>query len=62
MKAELPLEFPDGTTSVTCRVSIYDSSMGKKVGLGPLMEKASAPLLPAGSIYMEEVHVKVWVL
>ncbi|KAL2988201.1 hypothetical protein AAZX31_11G072800 [Glycine max] len=56
---ELPLEFPDGTTPVTCRVSIYDSSSGKKVGVGALMDKASAPPLPAGSIYMEEVHVKV---
>ncbi|KAH1266916.1 UPF0183 protein [Glycine max] len=56
---ELPLEFPDGTTPVTCRVSIYDSSSGKKVGVGALMDKASAPPLPAGSIYMEEVHVKL---
>ncbi|XP_028807268.1 UPF0183 protein At3g51130-like isoform X3 [Neltuma alba] len=56
---ELPLEFPDGTTPVTCRVSIYDSSSGKKVGVGSLMDKASAPPLPAGSIYMEEVHVKL---
>lgn len=59
MTVELPLEFPDGTTPVTCRVSIYDSSSGKKVGVGALMDKASAPPLPAGSIYMEEVHVKV---
>ncbi|XP_019422530.1 PREDICTED: UPF0183 protein At3g51130-like isoform X2 [Lupinus angustifolius] len=56
---ELPLEFPDGTTPVTCRVSIYDSSSGKKVGVGSLMDKASAPPLPVGSIYMEEVHVKL---
>ncbi|CAJ2646521.1 UPF0183 plant-like protein [Trifolium pratense] len=56
---ELPLEFPDGTTPVTCRVSIYDSSSGKKVGVGSLMDKASAPPLPTGSIYMEEVHVKL---
>ena len=60
MKAELPLEFPDGTTPVTCRVSIYDSSTDKKVGVGSLMDKAYAPPLPAGSLYMEEVHVKVW--
>ncbi|KAJ8451954.1 hypothetical protein Cgig2_007437 [Carnegiea gigantea] len=57
--AELPLEFPDGTTPVTCRVCIYDSSMGKKVGVGPLMDKAVVPALPAGSLYMEEVHVKL---
>ncbi|EEF30859.1 conserved hypothetical protein [Ricinus communis] len=57
--AELPLEFPDGTTPVTCRVSIYDSSTDKKVGVGSLMDKASAPPLPAGSLYMEEVHVKL---
>ncbi|XP_057449311.1 PHAF1 protein At3g51130 isoform X2 [Lotus japonicus] len=56
---ELPLEFPDGTTPVTCRVSIYDSSSGKKVGVGSLMDKASAPPLSPGSIYMEEVHVKL---
>nr|KJB17691.1 hypothetical protein B456_003G011300 [Gossypium raimondii] len=58
-EAELPLEFPDGTTPVTCRVSIYDSSAGKKVGVGSLMDKASAPPLPTGSIYMEEVHAKL---
>ena len=62
LTAELPLEFPDGTTPVTCRVSIYDSSSGKKVGVGSLMDKASAPPLPAGSLYMEEVHAKVWLL
>lgn len=59
ISAELPLEFPDGTTPVTCRVCIYDSSMGKKVGVGSLMDKATVPPLPAGSLYMEEVHVKV---
>ncbi|KAF9602142.1 hypothetical protein IFM89_025309, partial [Coptis chinensis] len=60
-EAELPLEFPDGTTPVTCRVSIYDSSADSKVGVGSLMNKATAPPLPAGSIYMEEVHAKdVW--
>lgn len=59
MEAELPLEFPDGTTPVTCRVSIYDSSNDKKVGVGSLMDKASAPPLPLLSVYMEEVHVKV---
>uniref|UniRef100_A0A7C9D597 Uncharacterized protein n=1 Tax=Opuntia streptacantha TaxID=393608 RepID=A0A7C9D597_OPUST len=57
--AELPLEFPDGTTPVTCRVCIYDSALGKKVGVGSLMDKATVPSLPAGSIYMEEVHVKL---
>lgn len=62
MEAELPLEFPDGTTPVTCRVSIYDSSTDKKVGVGSLMDKASAPPLPILSVYMEEVHVKVWLL
>lgn len=59
LTAELPLEFPDGTTPVTCRVSIYDTSEGKKVGVGSLMDKASAPPLPAGSLYMEEVQAKV---
>ena len=62
LKAELPLEFPDGTTPVTCRVSIYDSSTDSKVGVGSLMDKASASPLPAGSLYMEEVLVKVWLL
>lgn len=59
VKAELPLEFPDGTTPVTCRVSIYDNSTDSKVGVGSLMNKAVAPPLPPGSLYMEEVHVKV---
>ncbi|WVZ78523.1 hypothetical protein U9M48_026220 [Paspalum notatum var. saurae] len=54
--ADLPLEFPDGTTPVTCRVSIYDSSTDSKVGVGSLMDKAAVPALPAGSLYMEEVH------
>lgn len=57
--AELPLEFPDGTTPVTCRVSVYDSSSDSKVGVGNLLAKAVAPPLPAGSLYMEEVHVKL---
>lgn len=57
--ADLPLEFPDGTTPVTCRVSIYDSSTDSKVGVGSLMDKAVIPALPAGSLYMEEVHAKV---
>jgi len=59
LTAELPLEFPDGTTPVTCRVSIYDGSADKKVGVGSLMHKASAPPLLPGNLYMEEVHVKV---
>lgn len=58
-EAELPLEFPDGTTPVTCRVCIYDSSTDSKVGVGALMQKASVPPLPAGSLYMEEVHAKL---
>lgn len=58
-EAELPLEFPDGTTPVTCRVCIYGSSTDSKVGVGSLMKKASVPPLPVGSLYMEEVHVKV---
>ncbi|XP_058109483.1 PHAF1 protein At3g51130 isoform X1 [Magnolia sinica] len=58
-EAELPLEFPDGTTPVTCRVSVYDSSPDIKVGVGSLMNKAIAPPLPAGSLYMEEVHAKL---
>lgn len=58
-EAGLPLEFPDGTTPVTCRVCIYDGSTDSKVGVGSLMKRASVPPLPAGSLYMEEVHVKV---
>ncbi|KAJ6736804.1 UPF0183 PROTEIN C16ORF70 [Salix viminalis] len=58
-EAELPLEFPDGTTPVTCRVSIYDGSADKKVGVGSLMHKASAPPLFPGNPYMEEVLVKL---
>jgi hypothetical protein len=57
--ANLPLELPDGTTPVTCRVSIYDSSTDSKVGVGLLMDKAVVPALPSGSLYMEEVHAKV---
>jgi len=57
--ADLPLEFPDGTTPVTCRISIFDSSTDSKVGVGSLMDKAAVPALPAGSLYMEEVHAKV---
>ncbi|GFQ06614.1 upf0183 protein at3g51130 [Phtheirospermum japonicum] len=64
LKAELPLEFPDGTTPVTCRVSVYDSSTDSKVGVGSSMSKACVPPLPAGSLYMEEVQVtlgeKLW--
>ncbi|KAJ0097142.1 hypothetical protein Patl1_29040 [Pistacia atlantica] len=58
-EAELPLEFPDGTTPVTCRVSICDSSPDKKVGVGSVMDKAIAPPMPPGSLYMEEVHAKL---
>ncbi|KMZ65975.1 hypothetical protein ZOSMA_303G00180 [Zostera marina] len=57
--AELPIEFPDGTTPVTCRISVYDSSPNSKVGVGSLLNKALAPPLPSGSLYMEEVHVKL---
>ncbi|KAJ3672449.1 hypothetical protein LUZ60_007170 [Juncus effusus] len=57
--AELPLEFPDGTTPVTCRVSVYDGSSDSKVGVGSLMDKAAVPALPAGSLYMEEVRAKL---
>nr|XP_048335898.1 PHAF1 protein At3g51130 isoform X3 [Ziziphus jujuba var. spinosa] len=49
----------DGTTPVTCRVSVYDSSTDRKVGVGSSMDKASAPPLPTGSLYMEEVQVKL---
>ncbi|RRT69920.1 hypothetical protein B296_00036880 [Ensete ventricosum] len=59
VSAELPLEFPDGTTPVACRVSVYDGSSDSKVGVGSLFDKASVPPLPAGSLYMEEVHAKV---
>ncbi|KAK1581212.1 hypothetical protein Q3G72_004049 [Acer saccharum] len=57
-KEELLLEFPDGTTPVSCRVSIYDGSTDKKVGVGSLMAKAVTPPLPLASLYMEEMHVK----
>ncbi|KAF6160542.1 hypothetical protein GIB67_019482 [Kingdonia uniflora] len=58
-EAELPLEFPDGTTPVTCRVSIYDKNVDSKVGVGSLMNKATIPPLAAGDTYMEEVHAKL---
>ncbi|XP_042027640.1 PHAF1 protein At3g51130-like isoform X2 [Salvia splendens] len=58
-EAEVPLEFPDGTTPVACRISGYDSSTGRKVGVGSSMMKACVPPLAAGSLYMEEVAVKL---
>lgn len=60
-EAELPLEFPDGTTPVMSRVCIYDSSIGSGVGVGvgSLLKKAVLPQLPAGSLYLEEVHAKL---
>ncbi|MCO5577619.1 hypothetical protein L7F22_031450 [Adiantum nelumboides] len=61
-EAELPLEFPDGTTPVMSRVCVYDSSMGGGgvgVGVGLSLKKAVLPQLPAGSLYLEEVHVKL---
>ncbi|CAI9770633.1 unnamed protein product [Fraxinus pennsylvanica] len=61
-EAELLLEFPDGTTPVTCLVSIYDSSTDSKVRLGSSMDNAHDPLLPTGILYMEEVQVKVGLL
>lgn len=59
VSSELPLEFPDGTTPVACRVCVYDGSSGSKVGVGSLLVKALVPPLPGGSLYMEEVHAKV---
>ncbi|KAL3680902.1 hypothetical protein R1sor_023858 [Riccia sorocarpa] len=57
-QAELPLEFPDGTTPVMSRVCIFDSSIGG-VGVGGELKKAVLPQLPPGSAYMEEVHAKL---
>ncbi|KAG6392790.1 hypothetical protein SASPL_147016 [Salvia splendens] len=59
LTAEVPLEFPDGTTPVACRISVYDSSTDSKVGVGSSMMKACVPPLAAGSLYMEEVAVKL---
>jgi hypothetical protein len=56
--AELPLEFPDGTTPVMSRVCIYDSAVGGGVGVGAPLKIALPPQLPLGSLYMEEVHAK----
>ncbi|KAH7300618.1 hypothetical protein KP509_24G071700 [Ceratopteris richardii] len=61
-EAELPLEFPDGTTPVMSRVCVYDSSIGGcgvGVGVGSSLKKAVLPPLPAGSLYLEEIHVKL---
>jgi hypothetical protein len=58
-EAELPLEFPDGTTPVMSRVCIYDSAVGGGVGVGAPLKIALPPQLPLGSLYMEEVHAKV---
>jgi hypothetical protein len=41
-------------------VSIFDGSSDGKVGVGSSMDKAIVPPLPAGSLYMEEVHAKVY--
>ena len=57
--AELPLEFPDGTTPVMSRVCIYDSAVGGGVGVGAPLKIALPPQLPLGSLYMEEVHAEV---
>lgn len=57
--AELPLEFPDGTTPVMSRICIYDSAVGGGTGVGSPLKIASPPQLPTGSLYMEEVHAKV---
>jgi hypothetical protein len=57
--AELPLEFPDGTTPVMSRVCIYDSAVGGGVGVGAPLKIALPPQLPLGSLYMEEVHAKL---
>lgn len=57
-QAELPLEFPDGTTPVTSRICIYDKSSGS-VGVGASLNKAILPPLPVGSLYMEEVRAKL---
>lgn len=56
---ELLFEFPDGTTPVIWRVSIYDNSPDSKVGVGSSLNKALVPPLPAGSLYMEKIYAKV---
>nr|PNR59519.1 hypothetical protein PHYPA_002310 [Physcomitrium patens] len=58
-EAELPLEFPDGTTPVMSRVFVYDSAVGGGVGVGAPLKIALPPQLPPGSLYMEEVHAKL---
>ncbi|GBG83065.1 hypothetical protein CBR_g36682 [Chara braunii] len=54
-EAELPLEFPDGTTPVTSRLCIYTGTGGSGAPEG----KCVPPQLPVGSLYMEEVRVKL---
>ncbi|KMZ72432.1 hypothetical protein ZOSMA_164G00140 [Zostera marina] len=56
---ELLFEFPDGTTPVIWRVSIYDNSPDNKVGVGSSLNKALVPPLPAGSLYMEKIYAKL---
>lgn len=58
-EAELPLEFPDGTTPVMSRLCIYDGTVLAGPGSTALVKKALPPQLPSGSLYMEEVHVKL---
>ncbi|KAG6541426.1 hypothetical protein Mapa_017204 [Marchantia paleacea] len=58
--AELPLEFPDGTTPVMSRVCIFVGKLGNVgVGVGGQLKKAVLPQLASGSSYMEEVHVQL---
>ncbi|KAL8047315.1 hypothetical protein ABFX02_08G232800 [Erythranthe guttata] len=44
---------------ITCRISVYDSSTDRKVGVGASFMKACVPPLPDGSLYMEQVQVKL---
>ncbi|RDY10140.1 UPF0183 protein, partial [Mucuna pruriens] len=46
---------------ISLRKPISEASYGKKVGVGSLMNKASAPPLPSSNIYMEEAQVKLGV-
>jgi len=52
-EAELPLEFPDGTTPVASRICVYSGTINKLQSLN----EVQPPPLPAGTHYFEKVTV-----
>jgi len=52
-EAELPLEFPDGTTPVATRICIYSGTLGKLMAL----QTVEPPPIKPGSLYFEQVTI-----